>query len=212
MEYIYKIVLLGSVAVGKSSLVKRYTEGVFSAFSKSTIGVEFKTLTVDSNGDQVKLQIWDCAASTRSNELTASYYRGAVGSICVFDITRAASFEDVEDWVQRFKQYASAGAEVMIVGNKVDIAHMRSVSTVDAVDYCKQHEFPYFETSAATAENVHKAFVNLVDEIHLRHKRARSLLDASHVSAPQQGRVINLNEPAKKAVSPGSGGKSACCS
>lgn len=99
-DFIFKIVLLGDSGVGKSNLVFRFTKNEFNKDSKSTIGVEFATKTVQIEDDKlVKAQIWDTAGQERYRSIASSYYRGAVGALLVYDVTDRNSFNHVREFV-----------------------------------------------------------------------------------------------------------------
>ena len=99
-EYLFKIVLIGDSAVGKSNLLSRYARNEFNANSKATIGVEFQTQSVDINGKEVKAQIWDTAGQERFRAVTSAYYRGALGALVVYDISRRSTFESARRWLE----------------------------------------------------------------------------------------------------------------
>lgn len=98
-EYLFKIVLIGDSAVGKSNLLSRFARNEFDSNSKATIGVEFQTQVVDIDGKEIKAQIWDTAGQERFRAVTSAYYRGAVGALVVYDITRRTSFDSVKRWL-----------------------------------------------------------------------------------------------------------------
>ncbi|KAK4488028.1 hypothetical protein RD792_003796 [Penstemon davidsonii] len=82
-----KLVLLGDVGAGKSSLVLRFVKGQFVEFQESTIGAAFFSQTVAVNEATVKFEIWDTAGQERYHSLAPMYYRGAAAAIIVYDIT-----------------------------------------------------------------------------------------------------------------------------
>lgn len=94
-----KIVLIGDSAVGKSNLLSRFARNEFDTNSKATIGVEFQTQAVEIDGKEVKAQIWDTAGQERFRAVTSAYYRGAVGALIVYDITRTTTFDSVKRWL-----------------------------------------------------------------------------------------------------------------
>lgn len=98
-EYLFKIVLIGDSAVGKSNLLSRFALDEFDINTKATIGVEFQTQVVEIDGREVKAQIWDTAGQERFRAVTSAYYRGAVGALIVYDITRRTTFESVKRWL-----------------------------------------------------------------------------------------------------------------
>ncbi|KAJ0791345.1 putative small GTP-binding protein [Helianthus annuus] len=98
-EYLFKIVVIGDSAVGKSNLLSRFARDEFDAHSKATIGVEFQTQVVDIDGKEVKAQVWDTAGQERFRAVTSAYYRGAVGALIVYDISRRTTFESIKRWL-----------------------------------------------------------------------------------------------------------------
>ena len=102
-EYLFKIVIIGDSAVGKSNLLSRYARNEFDLHSKATIGVEFQTQCVDIDGKEVKAQIWDTAGQERFRAVTSAYYRGAFGALLVYDISRRSTFESIARWLDELK-------------------------------------------------------------------------------------------------------------
>lgn len=98
-DYLFKIVLIGDSAVGKSNLLARFARNEFFPNSKSTIGVEFQTQKMEIKGKEVKAQIWDTAGQERFRAVTSAYYRGAVGALLVYDITRRQTFDSIGRWL-----------------------------------------------------------------------------------------------------------------
>ena len=99
-DYLFKVVLIGDSGVGKSNLLSRFTRNEFNIDSKSTIGVEFATKSIEVEGKTIKAQIWDTAGQERYRAITSAYYRGAVGALLVFSIEKHSSFENVERWLK----------------------------------------------------------------------------------------------------------------
>ena len=102
-DYLFKVVLIGDSGVGKSNLLSRFTRNEFSLESKSTIGVEFATRSISVEGKTIKAQIWDTAGQERFRAVTSAYYRGAVGALIVYDITRGHTFDNVARWLEELR-------------------------------------------------------------------------------------------------------------
>jgi len=98
-EYLYKILVVGDIGTGKTSIIKRFVHNIFSSHYKSTIGVDFalKVLHWDPH-TEVRLQLWDIAGQERFGNMTRVYYKEAVGAFVVFDVTRQATFDAVAQW------------------------------------------------------------------------------------------------------------------
>lgn len=127
-KYLFKIVLIGDSGVGKTSFLKRYTDNVFMQDYISTIGVDFKIKTIMVDDEVVKLQLWDTAGQERFSAITKSYYRGAHGIIVIFDLCNRKSFASVKDWLKKIHENASPDGEIVLLGNKVDMADSVEVS------------------------------------------------------------------------------------
>ncbi|VFQ97117.1 unnamed protein product [Cuscuta campestris] len=126
-DYLFKVVLIGDSGVGKSNLLSRFTKNEFSSESKSTIGVEFATRTIQVDDKVIKAQIWDTAGQERYRAITSAYYRGAVGALLVYDITRKVTFENVQRWLKELRDHTDQNIVVMLAGNKSDLRHLRAV-------------------------------------------------------------------------------------
>lgn len=171
-DYLFKLLLIGNSSVGKSSLLLRFSDNIFSEryqihwFSfLPTIGVDFKIRTFESSGSTVKLQIWDTAGQERFKTITASYYKGAHGIILVYDITDRQSFKDIENWLAEVDKYGNENVVKMLVGNKSDLEANRQVKTEEGKSLADSLGIKFLETSAKDAVNVEKAFTTLSNEI-----------------------------------------------
>jgi len=165
-EYLFKIVVIGDSAVGKSNLLSRYARNEFNANSKATIGVEFQTQVMDIDGKEVKAQIWDTAGQERFRAVTSAYYRGAVGALIVYDISRRLTFDNVARWLEELKMHADGNVVKMLVGNKSDLAHIREVPVEDGKKLAESEGLFFIETSALDNTNVLPAFQIVVKEIY----------------------------------------------
>jgi len=171
-EQLYKIVVTGDSNVGKTNIITRFTSNEFSVESKPTIGVEFGHADVKVvDNTTIKVQIWDTAGQERFKAITRGYYRGSVGALIVFDITKASSFRNVDKWLQELLEHSFREIVVMLVGNKSDLRASREVSTEDAKRYAQKNNLLYIETSALDGENIQQAFQLTVQEIYERKKQ-----------------------------------------
>lgn len=126
------VVLIGDSGVGKSNLLSRFTRNEFNLDSKSTIGVEFATRSIQVDSKTIKAQIWDTAGQERYRAITSAYYRGAVGALLVYDISKHQTYENVTRWLKELRDHADANIVIMLVGNKSDLRHLRAVPTEEA--------------------------------------------------------------------------------
>eukprot|EP00750_Incisomonas_marina_P016889 INCI19632.2.p1 GENE.INCI19632.2~~INCI19632.2.p1 ORF type:complete len:211 (-),score=45.04 INCI19632.2:153-785(-) len=165
-DYLFKVVLIGDSGVGKSNLLSRFTRDEFNFDSKSTIGVEFATKSIQTEGKVLKAQIWDTAGQERYRAITSAYYRGAVGALLVFDISKRTTFENVDRWLKELRAHADANIVVMLIGNKCDLADLREVKTEEATAFATSQGLAFEETSALDATGVDKSFRIILTEIY----------------------------------------------
>ncbi|XP_050378659.1 ras-related protein RABA6b isoform X1 [Argentina anserina] len=165
-DYLFKAVLIGDSGVGKSNLLSRFSKDEFRLDSKPTIGVEFAYRNVKVGDKLVKAQIWDTAGQERFRAITSSYYRGALGSILVYDVTRRRSFENVEKWLRELREYGSSDMVIVLVGNKSDLSHSREVTEEEGKNFAEAEGICFMETSALENVNVERLFLDMISKIH----------------------------------------------
>jgi Ras-related protein Rab-11A len=133
------VVLIGDSGVGKSNLLSRFTRNEFNLDSKSTIGVEFATRSIQVDAKTIKAQIWDTAGQERYRAITSAYYRGAVGALLVYDISKHQTYENVTRWLKELRDHADSNIVIMLVGNKSDLRHLRAVPTEEAKQFASSY-------------------------------------------------------------------------
>ncbi|XP_069081843.1 ras-related protein Rab-5B-like [Pleurodeles waltl] len=161
----FKLVLLGDMAVGKSSLVLRFVKGQFDEFQETTIGAAFLAQSVCLDDTTVKFEIWDTAGQERYHSLAPMYYRGAQAAIVVFDITKPETFDRAKAWVKELQRQASPNIVIALAGNKIDLAEKRMVEFEDAQTYAEDTGLLFMETSAKTAMNVNELFLAIAQKM-----------------------------------------------
>ncbi|XP_032812524.1 ras-related protein Rab-30 [Petromyzon marinus] len=166
-DLLFKIVLIGNAGVGKTCLVRRFTQGLFPPGQGATIGVDFMIKTVEVDGTKIKLQIWDTAGQERFRSITQSYYRSAHALVLTYDVSSEETFACLPAWLREMEQHASAHVPRVLVGNKLDLADVRQVTREQAEAFARLHGLRYLETSAKEAENVERLFVELARRLAL---------------------------------------------
>jgi Ras-related protein Rab-22 len=156
-----KVVLLGDAGVGKSSLVLRFVTNSFDKYSESTIGASFMSKLLLVDGAPIKYQIWDTAGQEKYHSLAPMYYRGAAAAIIVYDITRAASFQTLKNWVRELQQLGPENIVLAVCGNKSDLEDKREVSTAEAKAYAAEIGALFLEASAKLNKNVQDLFTDI---------------------------------------------------
>lgn len=170
-DYLFKVLLVGDAGVGKSCLVRRFSEDAFSDAYKVTVGVDFKIKTVELERKTIKLQLWDTAGEERFYSITSCFYRGAHGIIVVYDVTKQKSFDNVKTWFREVERNASQHVCKLLVGNKNDLTADKVVDYNEAKTFAEQLGIPFLETSAKNAVNVEQAFITLASDIKSRVAR-----------------------------------------
>jgi small GTP-binding protein len=162
----FKLLVLGAPAVGKTSLIRRFTTGKFSETYSKTLGADFLIKFVDypEKSMRVLLQIWDLAGDSRFQFIRRDYYQEAQGALLTFDITRPNTFLEVNKTLENLLSYCGK-VPCIIIGNKADLEDQRKISFEEGEKLAKELGFEFIETSAKSAENVEKAFRRISDLI-----------------------------------------------
>ncbi|XP_055899971.1 ras and EF-hand domain-containing protein-like isoform X8 [Biomphalaria glabrata] len=166
-ERMYKIVLAGDAAVGKSSFIVRLCKGKFVPNLSSTLGVDFQTKMLDIDGQPTALQLWDTAGQERFRSVARTYFRRADGVLLLYDVTYERSFLNLRDWVDAIEEGALKKIPIMLVGNKIDarpeLEHQgrRVVKHDDGVRLSREIDALFIETSAKDGANIHEAVIEL---------------------------------------------------
>ncbi|KAA6399432.1 MAG: putative rab family small GTPase [Streblomastix strix] len=127
IEHVFKILLVGDQGVGKSNLLLRFADDLFTDSYIATIGVDFKFRTVEIDGKMIKLQIWDTAGQERFRTITYSYYRGAHGIVIVYDCTDQLTFHKVSTWISDADKYVNENVAKLMLGNKCDLVQRKQI-------------------------------------------------------------------------------------
>ncbi|KAL2924041.1 Ras-related protein RABA5d [Bienertia sinuspersici] len=204
-EYLFKIVIIGDSAVGKSNLLSRYARNEFNMHSKATIGVEFQTQSMEIEGKEVKAQIWDTAGQERFRAVTSAYYRGAVGALLVYDISRRTTFDSVGRWLDELTTHSDTTVARMLVGNKCDLDNIRAVSIDEGKSLAEEHGLFFMETSAKDSTNVRTAFEMVIKEIY--SSVSRKVLNSDSYKAQLSLNRVSIVDDEKKQTQGNS-----CCS
>jgi Ras-related protein Rab-2A len=200
-DYLFRFHMLGDSGVGKSCLMTQLTEAKFTAVHDTTIGVEFGTFQLCIGGTNVKLQIWDLPGHESFRSISRTYYRGAVGVLLVFDVTKRESFEHLSGFLSDATRYNNTRASIIVVSTKCDRDDLREVTEEEAKRFVTQHNLAgYVETSAKTDVKVEECFEatarHVVDRIrsgHLNHPAvSHSLQIATQPPATALGRATEL--------------------
>lgn len=174
-KYLFKILVIGDVGVGKTSLIRRFTKGYFAENISSTVGVDVDSKILNIHGDKVKLQCWDTAGQEKHRSITQSYYRNADAVIMVFDLTNRGSFASIPQWLMDVQRYTTKNAVKVLVGNKTDLkGAKRMVNSRSAANLAEFEDLLYIETSAKWDDNIETLFTELAEQLR-ENAKSRNL-------------------------------------
>ena len=160
-----KILTIGESGVGKTCVLRRFVENKFMKNHLATIGIDFKTKTVQYGGSSIKLKIWDTAGQERFRNITNQYYKGADGIALIFDVTDRKSFDKIKEWMMQIRCNTQADEiGLVLMGNKCDF-ESREVTPEDGEKLGQELGIKYYETSALDGKNINDAFNYLTGEI-----------------------------------------------
>ncbi|KAI3977008.1 hypothetical protein MKX01_008866 [Papaver californicum] len=178
-DYLFKAVLIGDSGAGKSNLLSRFSRNEFRLDSKPTIGVEFAYRNIRVGDKLIKAQIWDTAGQERFRAITSSYYRGALGAMLVYDLTRRATFDNLQKWLDELRRFANTDMVIVLVGNKSDLVDKREVEEEEGRNLAEKEGLYFMETSALENVNVEEAYLEMVTKIFeiTSHKSVQEKID-----------------------------------
>ena len=160
-----KILLLGDGAVGKTSLVHRFVEGIFNERYKATIGVDIFSKNVSTPNGEVELQLWDLSGQAHFSAVRSKFYNKADGALLVFDLTNKKTFENLDSWLDETKNGVGSEIPMFILGNKMDLNDLLAIQDQDIANYAEQHSWKWAKSSAKTGENVENAFIAIASVV-----------------------------------------------
>ena len=161
----FKILTIGESGVGKTCILRRFVENKFLKNHLATIGIDFKTKTLNINNQEIKLKIWDTAGQERFRNITTQYYKGADGIVLIYDVTDDASYEKIRDWMEQILSNTKReDIGLVLLGNKCDM-EPRAVTEEQGNKMAEELKISYFETSALNGQGIKEAFEQLTRDI-----------------------------------------------
>ncbi|MFX1449252.1 MAG: Rab family GTPase [Promethearchaeota archaeon] len=157
----FKIVVIGDPAVGKTSLIRRFSENKFDISYLPTIGADFNLKVIELPDAQVIMTVWDIGGHERFQTIRSFYYSGAHGGIIVFDVTREETFKNVEKWAKDIIAGAGEKIPLILLCNKSDLANQINVNEELIKKLATDLNLIYYMTSAKTGLNVQDVFQKL---------------------------------------------------
>ncbi len=174
MKYVFKITIIGDGAVGKTTLIKKYTQGEFQEDYISTIGAQFSINEQKINGDEIKLFFWDLAGQDEFKVFRSSFYENSKAAIIVYSLERndmgIESLKNVMKWYDEMKQYCE-DIPIIIFANKADLVDDTEIDGGSFKELsAKENYLGVFRTSAKTGNGVKNAFKAIIEKLYTSHK------------------------------------------
>ncbi|KAM4706433.1 ras-related protein Rab-36 [Discoglossus pictus] len=209
-----KVVMVGDLYVGKTSLINRFCKDAFDRDYKATIGVDFEIERFEILGVPFNLQIWDTAGQEKFKCIASAYYRGAQVIITVFDLGDIQTLEHTKRWLQdALRENEPGTCSVFLVGTKKDTLSDAECDLTerDALQYADQMQAEYWSVSAKTGEHVKDLFFRLAAlafEQSMKTELERNQDSTAQIGA---GTLINLEGNPSEIKDSGSQPNTNCC-
>ena len=183
-----QILIIGNSVVGKTSILTKYTTKTYNENYIATVGLDFFTKDEKIDDKTIRVKIWDTAGQERYKAITKCFFQRAQGIIIVFDVTNKKSFDDLKIWIDSIRSQSKLTEDlenmpIIIIGNKIDIPK-RVIDKDTALNFAKEQNLDYYETSAKTGEGIDAAIKDLVKKVmvYISKKNGRDNLKLSENS------------------------------
>jgi len=170
-EFVFKIVIIGDAAVGKTSLINQFVEGSFSEDYKPTLGANIVRKDVNLDNTKIRLIMWDLAGQEKYQVVRSMYFQGCEGALLVYDVTRYHTLDSINNkWLKDYKKHVKNKGAYILIGNKTDLKDQVAVPTERGKELATKIKASHFiETSAKFGDNIEEAFSLLVTQILSNH-------------------------------------------
>ncbi|MHA1379723.1 MAG: Rab family GTPase [Candidatus Helarchaeota archaeon] len=161
--YRFKVVVVGDPAVGKTSIILRFTDKAFRRTYIPTLGVNISEKRICYKNAKIEFIIWDVAGHSKFLKMRKHFYTGSDGLILVFDLTQSETLKNVNNWYNDVVKFLKEEEPIkgLLLGNKSDLLTNGSENSELAQKLANSLDIPYLETSALTGENIDDAFYKL---------------------------------------------------
>jgi small GTP-binding protein len=168
--YVFKITVIGDPAVGKTSLIKKYTQGSFQKDYIKTLGAQFSKYDEEIEEENCKLFFWDIAGQDEWSFMRGTFYKGSKAAIIVFSHTDEESFEHIPKWHDDITNFCG-DIPIVIFGNKLDLVDEDNLNDKKVNKLVRKRDFlTYVKTSAKTGTGVYKGFQKIIRRLHSKYK------------------------------------------
>ena len=158
-----KVIIVGDLAVGKTSILNQFEKGEFSETVESTVGAGFVSRQVETSHGNVNLLMWDTAGQERYRSLIPMYSRNATAALLVVDVNNPLSVDSIEIWHSVLKEHCPRKCRIYVVANKIDLECHISMEKLE--QWSKHNGFPFFKASAKRFETIEPIFKRVAEDM-----------------------------------------------
>ena len=183
-----QILIIGNSVVGKTSILTKYTSKTYNENYVATVGLDYFTKDEIIDNKTIRVKIWDTAGQERYKAITKCFFQRAQGIMIVYDVTNKKSFDDLKMWIDSINSQSKLTEDlenmpIILIGNKIDIPK-RVIDKETAINFAKEQNLDYYETSAKTGKGVDTAIQELVKKVmvYISKKNGRDNLRLSENS------------------------------
>lgn len=212
-DYLFKVSLVGDSGTGKTSVLLRLTDNNFTENTSSTIGVDFKIVSVKYKEKLAKVQIWDTCGSERFKSLTTSFIKTCGVFIMLFDLTDRKTFESISYWLTLVLDNTSPKL-LCLVGNKSDLIKDEServIANSEIYAFAEKYGMHYMETSAKNNDNIEEMFKYVAEGLFKEAMKNVKKRDSERYDTGYKSIMTNPDEHNSKDINLNYKKKSGCC-
>ncbi|KAM3146598.1 hypothetical protein pb186bvf_001128 [Paramecium bursaria] len=161
----FKLVFLGDDAVGKTAIISQFVLNQTIQKYEPTIGIDFLSKSINIDGNNVRLQLWETAGKEKFRALIPSYIKDSKAAIIIFDVTHIQTFQNIPIWMDLVKQHGPHYSTLVLIANKVDLKQNRVVSEDVGLQFAADNKMIYYESSIFDANGLTKIFLELSSKL-----------------------------------------------
>ena len=196
-----KIGTVGNSLVGKTSICRNYLGEEFSPEDIVTIGMEKYEKDVEYTKNEktikTKIHIYDTTGNERYEAIMINYIKKCDGVFLVYAINNEKSFNDIENWIKKMRELIPVdNYPIVLIGNKIDLEIQRVISKEKGEEIAKKYNFPFYETSAKTGDNINESFECLIDLI-IQYKEKNPIMDIKEIKEIKEEKVVKIENEKK---------------
>lgn len=171
-SFVFKILVGGNGGAGKTSLLRRYVDGIFDDSTIETVGVDFflKEMSLEDINTHCTLQLWDLGGQERFRHLLENFVMGARGALLLFDMTKMPKMNEILEWVNIVRIH-DFNLPIILVGTKIDLKDAIAVNEETAIQIKNTFNMiEFLQTSSKTGYNINEVFARIVKRLVMKSK------------------------------------------